>query len=256
MSGADDSWLSLREVSILYHGKIAIERLSLNVGQGESVAVAGGNGAGKTSLLSAIAGVARKGQRIEGAAVFRGRDLQWGDVPGHINAGIRLVPERDKVFSLLTVAENLHIGMRRHDRVNVAMADAFGWFPRLAERRSTLAGNLSGGEQQMLGIAMSLLGSPGLLLLDEPTLGLAAPIIESLCDSLAKLRRDLGLTMIVAESDSQWLPRLAERVIVVDRGRFIGALAHVDEANLDAVHDLMLGVVEPHGVGGGIAHAI
>ncbi len=160
MPGADDSWLSLREVSILYRGKIAVERLSLDVAQGESVAVAGGNGAGKTSLLSAIAGVARKGQRIEGRAVFRGRDLQWGDVPDHIDAGIRLVPERDKVFSLLTVAENLQIGMRRRDRKTVAAADAFGWFPRLAERRTTLAGNLSGGEQQMLGIAMSLLASP------------------------------------------------------------------------------------------------
>ncbi len=256
MPGADDSWLSLREVSILYHGKIAVERLSLDVGQGESLAVAGSNGAGKTSLLSAVAGVARKGQRIEGAAVFQGRDLQWGDVPGHINAGIRLVPERDKVFSLLTVAENLQIGMRRRDRNHVAMADAFGWFPRLAERRGTLAGNLSGGEQQMLAIAMSLLVSPALLLLDEPTLGLAAPVIEGLCDSLARLRRDLGLTMIVAESDSQWLPRLVERAVVIDRGRLIGTVDRVDEANLDAVHDLMLGVAEPHRVSEGIAHAL
>src|ERR1700722_1069588 len=256
MLDADDSWFSLREVSVLYHGKIAVECLSLDLGQGESLAVAGSNGAGKTSLLSAIAGVARKGQRIEGTAIFRGRHLQWGDVPGHISAGIRLVPERDKVFSLLTVAENLQIGMRRRDRKNVAAADAFGWFPRLAERRSTLAGNLSGGEQQMLGIAMSLLASPSLLLLDEPTLGLAAPVIENLCDSLAKLRRDLGLTMIVAESDSQWLTRLVKRVIVIDRGRLIGTLDRVDETNLDAVHDLMLGVVEPDGVGEGMAHAL
>jgi branched-chain amino acid transport system ATP-binding protein len=256
MLRADDSWLSLREVSVLYHGKIAVERLSLDVGQGESLAVAGGNGAGKTSLLSAIAGVARKGQRIEGAVVFQGRDLQWGDVPGHIDAGIRLVPERDKVFSLLTVAENLQIGMRRRDRKDIAMADAFGWFPRLAERRGTLAGNLSGGEQQMLGIAMSLLASPSLLLLDEPTLGLAAPVIESLCDSLAKLRRDLGLTMIVAESDSQWLPRLVERAVVIDRGRLIGSLDRVDETNLDAVHDLMLGVVQPRVLGEVIRHAL
>jgi branched-chain amino acid transport system ATP-binding protein len=176
-------------------------------------------------------------------------------VPGHISAGIRLVPERDKVFSLLTVTENLQIGARRRDRKDVAAADVFGWFPRLVERRSTLAGNLSGGEQQMLGIAMSLLASPGLLLLDEPTLGLAAPVIENLCDSLATLRRDLGLTMIVAESDSQWLPRFVERAIVIDRGRLIGTFDRVDETNLDAVHDLLLGVAEPHRVGEGMAHA-
>ena len=108
----------------------------------------------------------------------------------------------------------------------------------------------------MLGIAMSLLASPSLLLLDEPTLGLAAPVIENLCDSLAKLRRDLGLTMIVAESDSQWLPRLVERVIVIDRGRLIGTLGRLDEANLDTVHDLMLGVVEPPGFADGMAHAL
>jgi branched-chain amino acid transport system ATP-binding protein len=239
MPGADDRWLSLRDVSIFYHDKVAVERLSLDVMRGESVAVAGSNGAGKTSLLSAIAGVARQSQRIEGTAVFRGTPLRWGDVPGHINAGIRLVPERDKVFSLLTVAENLQIGARRRNRKTI---DIFGWFPRLAERRSTLAGNLSGGEQQMLGIAISLLAAPSLLLLDEPTLGLAAPVIETLCDSLAKLRQDLGLTIVVAESDSQWLPQLAERAIVLDRGRLNDTFDRVEASNIEAIHDVLLGI--------------
>ena len=125
-----------------------------------------------------------------------------------------------------------------------ARLSIFEWFPRLGERRSTLAGNLSGGEQQMLGIAICLLASPDLLLLDEPTLGLAAPIIENLCESLARLRRDLGLTMIVAELDTRWLPRLVERAIVIDRGRLIGTFDRVAESNLGAIHDLLLGVAQ------------
>jgi branched-chain amino acid transport system ATP-binding protein len=255
MPSADDSWLSLRDVSIFYRGNVAVERLSLGVKQRESLAVAGSNGAGKTSLLGAIAGVLRQGQRITGTAVLQGKELRWGDVYGHISSGIRLVPERDKVFSLLTVAENLQIGARRRGRTDVGTADIFGWFPRLAERRSTLAGNLSGGEQQMLGIALSLLALPGLLLLDEPTLGLAAPIIENLCESLARLRRDLGLTTIVAESDTRWLPWLVERAVVIDRGRLIGTFDRVAESNLGTIHDLLLGVAQSRAGSAEVAYA-
>jgi branched-chain amino acid transport system ATP-binding protein len=242
MPGGDESWMSLRAVSILYDGKAAIERLSLDLVRGESVALAGSNGAGKTSLLTALAGLLRRGQRIEGTAAIGGLSLQWGDVAGHIGAGIRFVPERDKVFSLLTVTENLQIGARRRDRRKIAVADVLNWFPRLAERRTTLAGNLSGGEQQMLGIAMSLLASPSLLLLDEPTLGLAAPVIENLCRSLAALRRDLGLTLMVAESDSQWLPHLVERAVVIDRGRLVATFDRVDEFSIETIHDALVGI--------------
>jgi branched-chain amino acid transport system ATP-binding protein len=240
MCRTDESWLSLRAVSVLYDGKRAVERLSLDLTQGDSVALAGSNGAGKTSLLTALAGLLRSGQRIEGTAAIGGMALRWSDVAGHIAAGIRLVPERDKVFSLLTVAENLQIGGRRRGRKHVP--DVFNWFPRLAERRGTLAGNLSGGEQQMLGIAMSLLASPRLLLLDEPTLGLAAPVIENLCNSLAALRRDLGLTLLVAESDSQWLPHLVERAVVIDRGRLIATFDRVDDTSIETIHDVLLGI--------------
>jgi branched-chain amino acid transport system ATP-binding protein len=249
MPRTDESWLSLRTVSVLYDGKTAVERLSLKLAQGDSVALAGSNGAGKTSLLTALAGLPRRGQRIKGTVVIGGMALRWGDVTGHIAAGIRLVPERDKVFSLLTVAENLQIGGRLRSRKHVAAADIFSWFPRLAERRSTLAGNLSGGEQQMLAIAMSLLASPSLLLLDEPTLGLAAPVIENLCSSLAVLRRDFGLTLMVAESDSQWLPHIVERAVVIDRGRLIATFDRVDESSVETIHDVLLGIAsEPAGI--------
>lgn len=237
-----DLLLSVEELFISYDNKIAVEHISFSAARGESVALVGSNGAGKTSVLSAVAGLMCKGQRIEGHTSLEGKTFRWGDVKTHIMHGIRLVPEKDKVFSLLTVAENLRICTRGPGKGKSAEAEAFDWFPRLWERRSMLAGNLSGGEQQMLAIAMSLLASPKLLLLDEPTLGLATPIIETLSDRLAVLRKELDLTLIVAESDSQWLPRLADRALIIDRGRLVGTFGKVEESNLDAIHDMLLGI--------------
>ncbi len=237
-----DQLLSVEKLFISYDNKVAVEHISFSIARGESVALVGSNGAGKTSVLSAVAGLIRKGQRIEGHTSLEGRVLRWGDVKSHIMDGIRLVPEKDKVFNLLTVIENLRICRRAPGKGTSMEAEAFDWFPRLWERKSMLAGNLSGGEQQMLAIAMSLLASPKLLLLDEPTLGLATPIIETLSERLAVLRKELDLTVVVAASDSQWLPRLADRALIIDRGRLVGSFDRVEESDLDAIHDMLLGI--------------
>ncbi len=221
MSKAESDWLSLSDVSISYGNNAAVEHLSLDVEQGESLALAGSNGAGKTSLLMAIAGVVLKGQRVGGAAFWRGTLLQWGDVAGHINAGIRLVPERDKVFSLLTVNENLQIGARRNGQRDISSGDVFTWFPRLGERRRTLAGNLSGGEQQMLAIAMSLLASPRLLLLDEPTLGLDILARRGFYDALVDDYMDETRTILITTHQVEEVENLLTDVIFIDKGHIV-----------------------------------
>ena len=245
MAEVDRGGLNLRNLRIAYGRRIAVSQLDLDVAQGESVALVGANGAGKTSTLEAIAGLRRGSVSIDGSLEFQGKSLAWGDVSQRLASGIGLVPEKDKIFPLLTVRDNLRIAGRRAVGDKVRLDDVLGWFPRLGERRRTLAGNLSGGEQQMLALAASLIGTPRLVALDEPTLGLAVPIIEGLCASLASLRRDLNLTLVVSESDSQWLPALVDRAVVIDRGRFVAAFDQLDDKRLNAIHDLMLGLAEP-----------
>lgn len=242
--------LQLHELSISYGHNPALQRVSFSLRRGQSLAVAGSNGAGKTSLLGALAGLAVPQQHLRGSLEFDGRQYQLGDSQRGIRESISLVPERAKVFSLLTVDENLKVGARGSKGQGLSAADIFSWFPRLGERRTTLAGNLSGGEQQMLGIALSLMSSPSLLLLDEPTLGLAIPVIDDLCQRLDTLRHDLELSVIVAESDSQWLPRLARRAVVIDRGALVREFDTLQAHDLDQIHDLMLGINTDSATGG------
>jgi len=238
----DAPLLRLHDLSIFYGHNPAVQRLSFSLERGQSLAVAGSNGAGKTSLLGAIAGLAVPQQRLHGTLEFAGRQYKLGNNQPGTRESISLVPERAKVFGLLTVDENLKVGTRGSKGRGLSAPDIFSWFPRLGERRATLAGNLSGGEQQMLGIALSLMSSPSLLLLDEPTLGLAIPVIDDLCQRLEVLRNELGLTVIVAESDSQWLPRLASRAVVIDRGVLVREFDTLHAHDLDQIHDLMLGI--------------
>ncbi|MFG1478320.1 ATP-binding cassette domain-containing protein [Xanthobacter sp. V4C-4] len=243
--------LELRGLDVAFGLRPAVRTLDLAVAAGESVALVGANGAGKTTTLLALAGALKSGARIVGTQHFAGRAFPWGDVRGRLAAGISLVPEREKVFTLLTVRENLRIGASRARGDRVRLDDVLSWFPRLGERRETLAGNLSGGEQQMLALGVSLLGTPRLILLDEPTLGLAVPVIEDFCASLRRLKAELGLGALVAESDSNWLPHLADRAVVIDRGRRVADFARLEPPDLDAIHDVMLGLTNSGEVGHG-----
>ncbi|MFG1359156.1 ABC transporter ATP-binding protein [Xanthobacter pseudotagetidis] len=236
------SGLVLDHLAVSYGLRPAVRGLTLHVKAGESVALVGANGAGKTSTLLALAGALKQSARISGTQTFEDRAFPWGDVRARLAAGISLVPEREKVFALLTVRENLRIGASRAVGDRVRVDDVLSWFPRLRERRDTLAGNLSGGEQQMLALGVSLIGTPRLILLDEPTLGLAVPVIEEFCASLRRLRAELGLSALVAESDSNWLPHLADRAVVIDRGRQVADFRRLEERDLDAIHDVMLGL--------------
>jgi branched-chain amino acid transport system ATP-binding protein len=222
--------LTVRDLRVSFGAIHAVRGIDLTIEAGRAAAIVGTNGAGKSSTLLALAGSVPASARSSGTIEVTG------------STKISMVPERDKIFSLLTVAENMTAADRERSRGRVGIDDVYGWFPRLAERRASLGGNLSGGEQQMLAIGMALLGSPALLLLDEPTLGLAVPIIEQLCEMLARLRSDLNLTVLCAEADVHWVDKLAESAVVLVRGNIVETLFDDLAAQRSRVRDLALGL--------------
>lgn len=211
--------LEIDDLHVNYGGIAAVRGLSLSVAPGEVVSIIGPNGAGKSTTLAAIAG---------GVAPARGRiKLDGADLVGRrpediARAGISLVPEGRHVFATLTVEENLVLGtFMRTDRANIAKEKAaiLDIFPRLAERLHAPAGQLSGGEQQMLVIARAVLARPRLLLVDEPSLGLAPLVIDQVYATLLELRRREGLTLLIVEQSSHRIMKHADRIYVVRDGR-------------------------------------
>jgi branched-chain amino acid transport system ATP-binding protein len=195
--------------------------VNLTVEEGQVVAVLGANGAGKTTLLRAISGAL---QRVRGSIRFHGQELV-GTAPEKISRlGVCQVPEGRGTFVELTVAENLDIGAwRRSDsaRIKADKQRMFEMFPILAERRTQRAGELSGGEQQMLGVARALMGDPKLLLLDEPSLGLAPLIVRQLYLTLGQIVEELGVTTMVVEQNAQLALGLAERAYLLEVGEIV-----------------------------------
>lgn len=222
--------LSVRELDVRFGPIHAVRGVSFDVAPARATAIIGTNGAGKSTTLLAIADALPPSARRSGDVIL---------APG---AGVSMVPEHEKIFSLLSVSENLTAADRHRSKGNVRTDDVLSWFPRLAERRQSLAGNLSGGEQQMLAIGMALLGSPSLLVLDEPTLGLAVPIIERMCDTLARLRKELSLTLLVAEAEPTWLPHLADQILVMTRGSIVETLTGSIEAKSEHIRKRLLGL--------------
>src|SRR6516164_5978729 len=204
--------LEVDNLSVAYGGLAALSDVSLSVAEGQFVAIVGPNGAGKTTLFKAISGTV---EPVSGRIVYEGRDLL--DVPAWQRAhlGIAHVPEGRQVFSALTVFENLEMGAypqagrsqwaRNAERI-------FALFPVLAERRHQLAGTLSGGEQQMLAIGRGIASSPRLLLLDEPSMGLAPTVADLIFDRIAALNREDRITLLLVEQ------RVAEALESCDYG--------------------------------------
>jgi len=227
--------LTVDGLNVAFGGTVAVADVSLTLRKGEAVALAGSNGMGKSTTLMAIAGGLPLDARSGGRVLYRGEPLRKG------RPEISMVPESDKVFMTMTVDENLRCITDLRGKGDVGRDDVLGWFPRLAERHTTLAGNLSGGEQQMLAIGMALVGSPRLLLLDEPTLGLAVPMIRQLCETLRRIRQALSLSILVAEADSQWLSSFADSAFVIQRGRTIAHLEGGLDAQSDWINNMLLG---------------
>jgi branched-chain amino acid transport system ATP-binding protein len=210
------SLLELDGVEARYGPVQALHGITLEVAEGEVVAVLGANGAGKTTTLRAISGTVRRSGRIQ----FAGKRLHGGP-EAVARAGIAHVPEGRGTFTELTVHENLRLGAytRRERSVRADVDRVSEWFPWLHERAGQQAGTLSGGEQQMLAVARALMARPKLLLLDEPSLGLAPMIVREIFRIVRELNEREGLTVLVVEQDARIALRTAARAYVLEVGR-------------------------------------
>ncbi len=230
--------LSLSGVTAGYGGITALHEVSLEVGVGEFVAVVGANGAGKTTLLKVAAGLHAAGQ---GDIILGGEVVTARSASDRANSGLGLVPEGRRVFPRMSVRENLLVGAHhRRDKAGIesdlgAMHDLF---PILAERRSQAAGTLSGGEQQMLAIARALMGRPKVLLLDEPSMGVAPLLVRAIFGAIAQLHRE-GLTVLVVEQNARLALTTASRGYVIESGRVVlegGASALLNDSQVQRAY--------------------
>ncbi len=221
--------LELHDVEVRYGNVRALHGISLEVAEGEVVTLLGANGAGKTTTLRTISGLLRA---ASGRVSYRGQDITA--LPAHRIAalGIRHVPEGRRVFGRMTVLENLDMGAYLDHRQAAAdRARVFELFPRLAERRSQLGGTLSGGEQQMLAIGRALMGRPTLLLLDEPSMGLAPLVVQTIFSVISTVSQQ-GVTVLLVEQNAAQALRLAARGYVLETG----SVAMTDRADA-LLHD-------------------
>jgi branched-chain amino acid transport system ATP-binding protein len=212
--------LELIDISVRYGAIEAVRKAGLTVGKGEIVSLLGANGAGKTSLVSAIAGILPK---ASGRIVFEGRETTDLQPEAVVSRGLALCPEGRRVFADLSVRENLILGAAiRRDRAGVAedIERFFAMFPILRERSASVAKTLSGGEQQMLAIARALMCRPRLLILDEPSLGLAPLIVERIFELLVLLKQQ-GTTILLVEQNATDALAISDRAYVMAHGQIV-----------------------------------
>jgi len=211
--------LELDNVTLAYGPVVAVEGFSLTVAEGEIVTLIGANGAGKTTILRAVSRLIKP--RV-GKVSFLGQDLAGFTPDKVVRLGIAHSPEGRQVLAKLTVRDNLELGayVRKDDGVAADLERMFGLFPRLRERQRQAAGTLSGGEQQMLAIARALMSRPRLLLLDEPSLGLAPIIVEEIFEIIKNLNHE-GTTILLVEQNAHLAMQAAHRAYVLEAGRLV-----------------------------------
>jgi len=225
-----------------YYGNIhALKGVSLSVEQGEIVTLIGGNGAGKTTTLRTICGLLKPRQ---GAVRFNGEDILCYKAHEIVFKGVAMVPEGRGIFARLSVAENLEMGA--YSRSNAAeiandLERVFGLFPRLKERRTQTAGTLSGGEQQMLATGRALMAHPRLLLMDEPSMGLAPVLVESIFDTIIQINKE-GTTILLVEQNALMALSVASRGYVLQTGEIVLQDNSEDLKNNKMVQKSYLGV--------------
>ena len=235
--------LRVEGLSVRYGGVQALNDVSLTVERGTLVSVIGANGAGKTSLLNALTGVVPK---AAGRVVYDGVDITRAAPEDLVPRGVTLVPERRELFAALNVADNLQLGAyhryaRRGRGIREDLARVYETFPRLGERKKQLAGTLSGGEQQMLAIGRAMMSSPKLLLLDEPSLGLAPLIVKAIFEVVARLRAE-GTTVLLIEQNARAALRLADYAYLLETGEVVAGAPAAELAQDERVARAYLGL--------------
>jgi branched-chain amino acid transport system ATP-binding protein len=233
--------LDIDNIKVRYSGLPVLQGVSLQVSQGETVSVLGSNGAGKSTLLRAIMGTQHA---YEGRIRFEGREIQKLDTEKIIRLGIIYVPEEKMLFGPLSVEENLNLGAyilsdTRQVRQNLEFV--YTLFPKLKERQSQPASTLSGGEQQMVAIGRGLMSRPRILMLDEPSLGLAPLLVDEVFDTIRKLKEE-GMTILLVEQNVREALDLADRGYVLQTGRIVGQGSGQELLASDMFREAFLGI--------------
>ncbi len=233
--------LEIDNIKVRYSGLPVLQGISLQVSQGETVCVLGSNGAGKSTLLRAVMGTQHP---FEGRIRFEGREIQKLNTEKIIRLGISYVPEEKMLFGPLTVEENLHLGAyilsdTRQVRQNLEFV--YTLFPKLKERQQQPAATLSGGEQQMVAIGRGLMSRPRILMLDEPSLGLAPLLVDEVFDTIRKLKEE-GMTILLVEQNVREALDLADRGYVLQTGRIVGQGSGQELLEGDMFREAFLGI--------------
>jgi branched-chain amino acid transport system ATP-binding protein len=213
-----EAMLSVNDVEVRYGAVPAIRNLSINVDRGEIVALLGANGAGKTTTLRMISGLHRP---YSGTVTLEGQDITTTPAHHLVEMGLSHIPEGRHIFGTMSVIENLEMGaFRRKGNYSSEFDHIFSLFPVLGERRKQLGGTLSGGEQQMLAIGRALMAKPRILLMDEPSLGLAPKIIAAIFEIITQIRSE-GVTILLVEQNANQALRIADRGYVLENGHVL-----------------------------------
>ena len=208
--------LKIEDLKVNYGGINAVKGVSFEVPKGSVVSLIGANGAGKSTILRTIAGLVKP---VSGKVSFNDEVITGADTSDIIAKGITLVPEGRRVFPDMTVLDNIKIGAYlRHDSLEEDIEHMYSLFPRLKERKWQLAGTLSGGEQQMLALARALMSKPKLLMMDEPSLGLAPLVVKDIFSTIVKINKEDGVTVLLIEQNAHMALKIADYAYVLETG--------------------------------------
>ena len=231
--------LNVENINVYYGAIHAVKDVSFHVNEGEIVTLIGANGAGKTTTLQTVSGLLHA---RTGSITFRDENL--GGIPAHklVSKGLAQVPEGRRVFLQMSVKENLEMGAftRPGSEVDASIAEVYERFPRLKERMNQVAGTLSGGEQQMLAMGRALMSKPKLLMLDEPSMGLAPILVEQIFDIIKELHK-AGTTILLVEQNAEMALKVADRAYVMESGKIVLSGTGAELAASDAIKKAYLG---------------